>query len=158
LRGGIPLIDYLQHGRYVGIEVRKQVLDEGEKELRVHRLEEKRPTLLHIADIQRLTLAQKFDCIWAFSTLIHMPDDTLAHTLDFVGKHLATDGVFYANVNIARRKDAAWREFPLVWRPLRFYRRLCAQSGLTARDLGRLNDLGKAAAANTQRMLKITQR
>lgn len=158
LRGGIPLIDYLKRGRYVGVDVRKRALDEGEKELRAHGLEKKQPTLLHIADIRCLTLAQKFDCIWAFSTLIHMPDDILAHTLDFVEKHLAAGGVFYANVNIARMKEAAWREFPLVWRPFRFYRRLCAQSNLTVRDLGHLNDLGKAAAANTQRMLKITRR
>jgi len=158
LRGGIPLIDYLQRGRYVGIDVRKHALNEGEKELHAHGLAAKQPTLLHIADIRCFAPAQQFDCIWAFSTLIHMPDDILAHTLDFVGAHLAADGVCYANVNIAGRKDAAWREFPLVWRPSQFYRRLCAQSGLTARDLGRLNDLGKAAAANTMRMLKITRR
>ena len=110
---------------------------------------------LDIADIQRLTPAQKFDCMWAFSVLIHISDDTLARTLDFAGKHPAAGGVFYANVNTAGKKDAAWGEVPRVWRPMKFHRLMCAQNGLAARDLGRLNNLGKAASARNQRMLKI---
>ncbi len=35
LRGGIPIIDYLDKGHYYGIEVRDFVLDEGRKELQM---------------------------------------------------------------------------------------------------------------------------
>ena len=49
LRGGIPLIKYLQDGHYFGVEVRKEVLDEGRKELREASLEEKKTKFFSIS-------------------------------------------------------------------------------------------------------------
>ena len=70
LRGGIPLISYLQSGHYFGIEARAEILDEGHKELREAGLIEKHPTLLLSPDISQVMLDRNFDFIWAFSVLI----------------------------------------------------------------------------------------
>ena len=92
LRGGIPLIDYLQEGHYFGIEVRAETLAEGRKELCEEGLVGKSPTLLLSEDISQLVIDQQFDYMWAFSVLIHMADDILDRTLAFVSRQLTDTG------------------------------------------------------------------
>ncbi len=98
LRGGIPLIGYLKEGHYFGIEPRKEVLDEGRKELKEAGLNCKSPTLLTTEQFTKGGILQKFDFIWAFSVLIHMTDEILNDTLGIVKNHLYDSGFFYANV------------------------------------------------------------
>ena len=158
LRGGVPLIQYLENGHYFGVEVREEVLDEGRKELREAGLEGKNPTLLLSPDISQLTVNRKFDYIWAFSVLIHMNDKILNDTLDFVSRHLSKEGVFYTNVNIGDRKEGNWQGFPVVARTFNFYSQACAMNGLLVSDLGTLTDLGHMAnvdSQDNQRMLRI---
>ncbi|MGH8603035.1 MAG: class I SAM-dependent methyltransferase, partial [Gammaproteobacteria bacterium] len=108
LRGGIPIIEYLEKGHYFGVEARQDVLDEGRKELQESKLVDKEPTLIATADISSLNLAQEFDFIWAFSVLIHMEDKILYDALDFARRHLKDDGCFYANANVDDRADGSW--------------------------------------------------
>jgi SAM-dependent methyltransferase len=160
LRGGIPLINYLQKGHYYGVEVREEVLEEGRKELREAGLEEKKPILLHSSDFSQLMIDQQFDYAWAFSVLIHMSDDILGQTLDFVSKHLADGGAFYANVNVGERKEGSWQGFPVVWRTLEHYSSECSRSGLVLSDLGVLKDHGHVSnvdAQDNQTMLRISK-
>lgn len=159
LRGGIPIIDYLQEGHYIGAEVRADVLEEGRRELRQAGLEGKNPTLLPIADMSQLTLDRKFDYIWAFSVLVHMDDQVLSETLDFVSRHLSVRGVFYANVNIGDEEEGTWQGFPIVTRSFRSYVHACAANNLTVSDLGSLKSLGHVTHLETQdyqRMIGIT--
>jgi cyclopropane fatty-acyl-phospholipid synthase-like methyltransferase len=158
LRGGLPLIQYLNKGHYFGIEVREQALKEGRKELKEAGLEEKNPTLLLSPAIAQLTINRTFDYLWAFSVLIHMNDEILNDTLEFASKHLSEKGIFYANVNIGESKEGNWQGFPVVWRTFDFYSRACAMNGLAVADLGPLKALGHRAnieSQDTQRMLKI---
>ena len=54
LRGGIPIIDYLDAGKYTGIDSRVEVIDEGKKELKEVELEYKNPDLMTISDLDKL--------------------------------------------------------------------------------------------------------
>ena len=161
LRGGLPIIDYLQDGHYFGADVRGEVLDEGRKELTEARMESKKSTLLLAPDISKLKLNRKFDYIWAFSVLIHMSDKILNDTLLFVSRHLSDKGIFYANVNIENShkiEDGNWQEFPLVVRSFDFYNQACANNGLFVSDIGMLKEHGHIAnveSQDSQRMLKI---
>jgi cyclopropane fatty-acyl-phospholipid synthase-like methyltransferase len=160
LRGGLPLIQYLENRHYFGVEVREVALDEGRKELRDAGLEGKNPTLLLCPDISQLTVNRQFDYIWAFSVLLHMNDKILNATLAFVSTHLSEEGVFYANVNIGDRKEGNWQGFPIVARPFDFYSQACAMNGLVVSDLGPLKELGHIAnleSQDNQRMLKIAK-
>ena len=160
LRGGIPLISYLESGNYFGAEVRVEALEEGRRELREAGLDGEMPTLLLSPDIAQLAVNHKFDFIWAFSVLIHMSDEILNNTLDFVYKHLSDDGIFYANVNIGERKEANWQGFPVVGRTLEFYTQECAKNGLAVADIGAIKDHGHVSnveSQDAQRMLKITK-
>ena len=160
LRGGMPIIAYLQDGHYFGVESRAEALDEGRKELREAGQEGKQPTLLLSPDISQLKIDQHFDYIWAFSVLIHMSDDILNDTLEFVAEHLLDKGVSLANVNIGETKEGHWQGFPVVSRTLEFYSHACATNGLAVSDLGPLKDHGHVSnveAQDRQRMLRITK-
>jgi SAM-dependent methyltransferase len=158
LRGGIPLIAYLEPGQYTGIEVRANVLEEGMRELAEAGLEDRRPDLRVCADLSRLELATSFDFVWAFSVLIHMEDAVAAQALVFVARHLTASGVFFSNVNLGNALERRWQGFPVVTRPLGFYEELAARVGLQVESRGPLRDLGHIsgdAAADAQSMLRF---
>jgi SAM-dependent methyltransferase len=158
LRGGIPIIDYLDRGHYFGIEVRPSVLAKGLKELRDAGLEGKGPTLI-AGDVGAIDIPGGLDFVWAFSVLIHMTDEIAARTVAFAARQLRPDGVFFANVRTdAQRADGRWQGFPVVSRPLAFYEEICARHGLVVHDLGALAGFGHRSAApnqDAQRMLRI---
>ena len=163
LRGGIPVIEYLEKGHYFGVEVRQEVLDEGIKELRDSKLTGKEPTLVAAADISPLNLEKKFDYVWAFAVLIHMEDKILYGALDFVRRHLKDEGCFYGSVNFGDKLDKSRGRlgFPVVHRSLQFYEEACSRNGLRVEDLGPLTDFGHHIPDKSvrqqagQRMLKI---
>ncbi|MBI4881703.1 MAG: class I SAM-dependent methyltransferase [Planctomycetes bacterium] len=163
LRGGIPLIDYLETGHYFGIEARKDVLDEGRRELQEAGLAAKKPCLLAGKDMSSVDLAQDFDHIWAFSVLIHMKDRILRDTLRFAAAHLRPGGLFHGNVNIGDRPDRSWQGFPCVSRPLAFYQEAAADCGLAVADLGPLTAFGHRVPDKSEeeqaghRMLRMWQ-
>lgn len=142
LRGGIPIIAYLDPGHYYGVEVRPEVLGEARKELAEHRLEEKAPVLLGGELLREQLGGRTFDVVWAFSVIMHMSDDILAVMLPLVADHLAPGASFYANVHLGARHDGRWQGFPVVTRPLEFYRDAAARAGLTVATLGTLDTLG----------------
>lgn len=161
LRGGIPIIDFLNSGNYCGIEVRESVLNEGKKELEEHNLLNKEPRLVSFSDFNELNLNNKFDVIFCFSVLIHLEDKIASECIKFVTEHLKDEGVFYANVNIGERKDGNWQEFPIVFRSLDFYRNMCEKNGLKLETIGSLGSLGHNSgvkAQDDQIMLKITKK
>lgn len=161
LRGGIPIIEYLRRGRYFGVDVRADVLEEGRKELRETDLVSKNPALIHSERLSSLDIDTEFDFIWAFSVLMHMSDEILMECLGFVRKHLKRVGAFYANVQVGERAAGNWQEFPVVWRSFDFYQYAGLQNGLYVTDVGDLKSLGHASGIPTQdeqRMLKFQQR
>ena len=159
LRGGIPLIEYLDPGHYVGVEGRAHVLDEGRRELREAGLENRRPTLIASEDLSTLVLPMQFDRAWAFSVFIHMSDEVLGGCLSSVQRWLRPDGACYANVRIGEGEDGAWQGFPVVTRPYAFYERIAARNGLAVADLGTLASVGHHSGVerqDRQRMLEFT--
>ena len=161
LRGGIPLIDYLERGHYYGLEVRAEVLDEGRRELEEAGLAHKAPVLIHAEHLSAVTIDQRFDIVWGFSVLIHMTDEIADACLALVARQLAPDGSFFANVNIGERTEGRWQGFPVVWRPPGFYEQLAERNGLHVSALGTLGELGHISGKQTadlQPMLRFVPR
>lgn len=161
LRGGVPIIEYLDAGHYTGIDVREEVIAEARKEVEEAGVGAKAPNLLVASSLADVSLTQKFEVIWAFSVLIHMSDTVLADALSCVRRHMAPDGSFYANVNLGDRTPGAWQGFPVVWRPLKSYQRACAEAGLEVEVVGTLASLGHNSgneAGDSQQMLRIRAR
>jgi SAM-dependent methyltransferase len=150
LRGGLPIIEYLNKGHYYGIESREEVLDEGVRALQEAGLQSKAPTLLAVDDLSKVTLDRKIEFIWAFSVLIHMEDVILDACLDFVSRTLDQNGRMFANVNIGNEKDGRWQEFPLVSRSRDFYTSAAERRGLQVVEVGTLQSLGHVSGSPGQ--------
>jgi hypothetical protein len=142
LRGGVAFIGYLEPGRYWGVDVRAEALDEGRRELREEGLDGKAPHLVLAEDLGALDLGARFDYVWAYVVLIHMTDDVLDGCLGMVARHLAADGVFFGNVNVGAKPDGVWDRFPVMFRSVAFYEEAARRHGLRATDLGTMEDLG----------------
>lgn len=156
LRGGIPLIAYLEEAHYFGFDVRENVIHEARKELRECNLGQKSPTLCFHDSVLKFRPDQKFQYAWAYSVLIHLVDEVLDDVMETLSSLLATDGRFYANVLLGPSNKAeeltdlvqrnkgtgSCREFPLVIRPIEFYKETALQHGLALENLGTTDTLG----------------
>jgi SAM-dependent methyltransferase len=158
LRGGIPIIRYLEEGHYFGFDTRPDAIEEARKELEAESLTSKAPVLTCAPNISSLDLGRTFDYVWAFSVLIHMTDEIVEDCFAFVARHIAPHGMFYANVNAGVRPPKTWRGFPVVWRTLASYQRLGAAHALTVKDIGPLSAFGHVtgiAEQDDQRVLEM---
>jgi len=157
LVGGIPIISYLEKSHYYGIEKRLHVLEEARKELLASKLTHKTPVLLS-EDFSSLNLEREFNFVWASSVLIHFKDEILEDCFAFVSNHLSKQGKFYANVNIGNKKDDSWKEFPVVWRTLDFYKKVGSSYGLTVKDIGSRQEVGHTIIDDDQIMLEMSKK
>jgi SAM-dependent methyltransferase len=150
LRGGIPIIEYLNVEKYTGIDVRAEVLQEAMKELAETGLAYKTPLLMHSNEVAVKLDGIKFDYIWAFSVLFHLSDSILRETISLVAEHLNPVGTFYGNVNIGQWREGDWQGFPVVTRPLNFYEREAAKCHLRLKVIGSLESLGHLTGRSDQ--------
>lgn len=160
LRGGIPIIQYLNTGNYYGMDVRDHVLDEGRKEIKAAKLEDKKPNLISFDHFSEVDVEAQFNVMFAFSVLFHLEDKIAESCFQFVAKSLAKHGVFYANVNMADFEDGNWVEFPVVFRSQEFYNNLAAKNGMEVLVMGSMLELGHDTKKNSdtqQIMLKFTK-
>ena len=102
LRGGIPMIAYLNSANYYGIDVRAEVLNEGRKEVKDANLENKKPNLISFNHFSDLTIDVKFNVMFAFSVLIHLEDKIAESCFQFVSKSLVVGGVFLCKCEYSR--------------------------------------------------------
>jgi SAM-dependent methyltransferase len=99
LRGGVRFIDYLEPGRYYGVEKDAAVLEEARRvELPRYALEAKRPTLVAMSDFDFRRLDQTFDFALAQSVFTHLPLNNIIRCLMRMEEALNDGGRFYATI------------------------------------------------------------
>jgi hypothetical protein len=99
LRGGIHFIDYLNKGRYYGIEKEKLLIRAGrEIELKRYGLEHKDPHLLITDDFDLSSVRQDihFHFMLAQSVFTHLTPDMIQLCLTRVTPWLRSSGILYA--------------------------------------------------------------
>jgi cyclopropane fatty-acyl-phospholipid synthase-like methyltransferase len=142
LTGGIPIIQYLEPNNYVGIDVRKSVLDMSWREVGKAGLSEKNPRLICSNDFGSTELVdRKFDIIFSFSVLYHLSNEILALYFAAVRERLKSGGQCLATVN-TKHESNTWLEFPFLKRTIDDYRKLAAVYGLETTAFGEIKDLG----------------
>ena len=146
LRGGVPLIKYLNETHYYGIEKDSERLEEGVKELNESGEAQKNPHLTTNCE----TIDRKFDYIWLYQVFIHLTDEILHDTLSIIDSFLKESGVCYATVNVGKRNQGKWKEYPHVFRSLDFYKKSAARHNLS---VDTVDDFKHSAHRN--QMLKI---
>ncbi len=144
LTGGLPIITYLQPGKYCGVDIRPSVLDLAWREVGIAGLSARNPRLVHSSSFGAMELRDEgFDFVLSFSVLYHLSDELLpAYFLQVAGR-LNQGGVCFAQVN-THLPDSTWLEFPFVRRTVGQYIEHAAAAGLEGRSLGRIESLGFA--------------
>jgi len=159
LRGGLPLIEYLDAKNYCGVEARADALAEGRAELEAAGLADRDPDLCVESDFAAFRQQRRFDFVWAFSVTMHLSDEIFLEFLRCGRAHLAPAGAFYANALIGEAPPGSWRGFPVIARSLDQVRDAATAAGLQTEDLGPLSELGHVSGIevqDAQRMFKWT--
>jgi 2-polyprenyl-3-methyl-5-hydroxy-6-metoxy-1,4-benzoquinol methylase len=142
LRGGIPLIAYLDTGNYTGIDIRPDIIKEAKIQVRKSKLNHKKPTVVASSTFGEQELGvMTYDYIWCFQVLYHLDDDIAKACLCRISSLLSDGGVCFANVNV-KHEEGHWLEFPYIRRSLEFYEAIALKHGLTTNNLGEQRDWG----------------
>ena len=159
LRGGLPLIAYLSAGNYTGIDVRAEIIDEALRELEEAGLEKRYPRISHVESLAELDLRA--------SLRLHLGvrrADAPRRSRPR-GRARASRRAICAQTAASTRTSTsgdgrlgAWAGFPVVARPLDWYRARAHEAGLSADALGRLCALGHVSGdrnCDSQFMLRF---
>lgn len=142
LTGGLPIIDYLKDGAYVGVDIRSSVLNLAWREVGKAGLSAKNPRLIRSDDFGMSELGvRQFDFVLSYSVLFHLADDQLRTYFETVAKRLGPGGQAIANINTVVR-NGRWLEFPFLKRTVDEYAEVAGTAGLTTRNLGTVLELG----------------
>jgi SAM-dependent methyltransferase len=118
LRGGIPIISYLDRGRYWGTEISPGILAAGQKILAEQHLTHKEPVLRVVDGFEFSELGdQKFDFVQAFGVFTDMPADTVTECFQNVTRVMRPGSVFCASFAPAVRymPDPVRVQFRYPW-------------------------------------------
>lgn len=141
LTAAIPIIQHLEPGNYMGIDIRSSVLNLAWQEVGIAQLSVKNPRLLHSTSFAANEPLGQFDFVVSFSVLYHLSDDLLGSYFQQVASRLEPNGICLANVNVDL-DSSTWLEFPFVKRSAEDYRSVSAGAGLHMRSLGTMRSLG----------------
>ena len=118
LRAGVLLADYLDAGRYFGIDISRELLDAGyDREIKSLGLDQKlKRTQLHVTgEFDLSPFGVKFDYGIAQSVFTHMPIFRLRDCLTAIGPHFNSGGSFF--VTYFERPDNAADEGAVIHEP-----------------------------------------
>uniref|UniRef100_A0A7S2J208 Small RNA 2'-O-methyltransferase n=1 Tax=Haptolina brevifila TaxID=156173 RepID=A0A7S2J208_9EUKA len=147
MRGGAPIVQYLNNSCYFGLEVNTTRLEEGRKELAENCLTVRMPQLFSTWDALAGVVGNgSVNVAWAFQVVIHMSDDIASATMRHVApllKRGERPGRFFftAQTNTTgkmplprfHQDKQRWKEFPAVDRSFAFYKQLAHKNGLRLR-------------------------
>ena len=133
LRGGLPLIGYLSAGNYTGIDVRAEIIEEALRELEEAGLEQRYPRISHVDSLAGLDLRALVRLHLGVQRA-HAPRGSRPRGRARVrGAPSARErGCFYANVHLGDGRLGTWAGFPVLARPLDWYRDARARGGALA--------------------------
>ena len=99
MQGGVGLIQYLEEGRYVGLDRSSRNLDAAYSELSYHRLAAKKPVLICSDDFGKEALRGKqFDVVWASQIICYFDNKILVDLFEHVAEILDPAGKFLFDI------------------------------------------------------------
>ena len=149
LRGGLPLIRYLDKGNYSGVDISPDLLRAGQSFLRDEGLEWKQATLFCVENLRFAYLeGESFEFIWAQSVLTHMPLPEISELFEHVHRVMASGSQFFATYHDRYVRRGAPRPFNFFYQ-FETLRTLGAEHGLRVERFPRYDQPRK------QQMLRI---
>lgn len=106
LRGGIPLIEYLDIDNYYGMDITLKALLEGHRRIHKNGLEMKKPTLIHNSDLRfRELQGIKANWLLAQSVWTHLPPENLEQCLNNMGRALSPNATIVATIHETKSSE-----------------------------------------------------
>ena len=96
LRGGLLFIDYLDRGKYFGLDVNSSLIVAAEIEVAEAGLDDKQPHLLVDDQFRFDRFQEEFDYMVSVSVFTHLPANTIIRCLVRAREALKPQGVYYA--------------------------------------------------------------
>lgn len=96
VRGGIPIMRYLDPGRYCGLDASEVILAGARAELRKAGAHDRQPELLHTYGFEAHRFGRMFDYAIAQSVFTHIPINAINVCLLQIARVLKPGGRFYA--------------------------------------------------------------
>ena len=104
LRGGIPFIQYLDEGKYSGMDINPSLIKAGQVELKKANLIGKKPNLMVNDRFQFNLFKKKYDYAIAQSVFTHLPVNVIQRCLINMARVLKPGGKFYATFFEIKKK------------------------------------------------------
>lgn len=101
LRGGIKFINYLDPGKYYGLDINKSLIDAGNYEIDQANLNNKKAHLLVNDAFDFELFNTKFEFMISISLFTHLPLNIIIRCLVEAEKSLATNGKYFATIFLA---------------------------------------------------------
>jgi SAM-dependent methyltransferase len=143
---GVPLISYLDRGKYVGVDLLQEPLVEAYRRIAQHDLAHKNPTLVCSTTFGKRELeGRTFDFIWMSQLSYHLDDLQLVLLFEQARSMMHSSSVFVIDIidpDLVLDGHQTWRGFTYHFRPVELYEELAQHFSLSARQRGKLVDYG----------------
>ena len=130
MRTGVPVIQYLAEGQYIGVDISEERIDMGRRLARSHGITKDQYRAFKVTDcLLREIEDDSVDFAWALSVINHMPEPDIRTAFKSMSRVLKPDGQFLFIFNVGdkarRMRIKDW------WYPEADMRRWCEEGGLT---------------------------
>ena len=159
LQGGIAFINYLEKGKYVGIDISPPALSAGNRQIEKYGLSSKNPLLILSSIFENDNIGdRKFDFFWASQILYYFDDDMMKKLFKFVSSHLNPEGKFLGDI-IGEKYCASRYPDRSILHTVGSVKKIAELYGLKARSLGEIVDYGypKRLTLRTNILIEITK-
>ena len=128
---GRHMIEFLAPGGYCGADVSAEAIAEGTKRIESAGLDSKLPQLIQIpgGNLEHLP-KQKFDFIWSYSVLTHMPPNDINSLLSNIRSFMHGGTRFFADFARADGTKISHKRFKDWYYPVEAVLELAAKNGL----------------------------
>lgn len=130
LASGMHFIDFLDTGKYTGVDISLEAVKEGIKRVENRELANKKPIvkLIKSGEIQEL-IGKKFDVIWAQSVFTHLPPNESEKIISELKSFISPAGRFYLTFCITH-SQIEQRNYKDWFYPISFFEEVASRYGL----------------------------
>ncbi|MEM1237543.1 MAG: methyltransferase [Pseudomonadota bacterium] len=170
LRLGLPLIAYLDNGRYTGVDIDEGCMSAAKELVTEFDLAStKEPTLIHSSTFgtDQLSAGTKFDVVWCFQVMIHLTQELSGQAMAAISSYLKDSGSAYVTIRVKGRaaggpiaEQGSWRDFAVTAGSVEAYTKLASDHGLRTEVMGPLTNFGFAQkrSGSDNVLLKLIKR
>ncbi|MBD3315220.1 MAG: methyltransferase [Chitinivibrionales bacterium] len=143
LQGGIPLIQYLDNGNYVGVDINSRSIRAAYGQVIDYNLALKNPTLILSNRFGDDVLGSKtFDFIWASQVLYYFHHNKMSELLRFLRKRLAPNGVLLGDILGPKHYEFKYPEHSFQLHSPESINKMASEFGFVAKKKGEIVKYG----------------